>query len=473
MSVLKVNGGVSLKGEVSIAGAKNAVTKMIVASLISDKKCTLRNVPNIGDVKITLDLCRELGSEISWDQKDKVIQIQTKELKTTYIPQRFSGANRIPILMIGALLGRTPDEIIVPTMGGCKIGERPVDFHISSLEALGATIEYRNMKTEGAYLAHAHEGLQGTRITLPYPSVGATENAILASVRAKGRTCICNAAIEPEVIDLILFLQKMGVYISVSGDRQITVQETKEFREPDHTVMPDRVEAASFAMASICTGGHVLLKEVRHEHMMPFLNYLRETGGDFNVTKKGIECFASSPLKGGLHIETGVYPGFLTDWQQPFVILLTQAKGTSIIHETVYENRFGYTSTLKKMGANLNLFPHCLGGSQCRYATSNHMHSLVINGPTPLVGNTIEIPDLRAGFAYVLAGLIAEGPSIIKGLPYLTRGYENLVEKLSKLGAAITIAPEQQTKEIASKKEPIQAPSLPSSGKTKKSKSSL
>src|ERR1700722_19736881 len=186
MDILHVQGGGCLKGAVKAAGAKNAMTKLLVASLLSNKKCIFSNVPNIGDVEITVNLCKEIGSSVNWDKEKGIIEIETKELKTSYIPQRFSGANRIPILMIGALLGRTDEDIIIPTVGGDQIGKRSVDFHVEALSQLGAVVEFREMKTEGAYLAHAHNGLHGNLINLPYPSVGATENAILASVRAKG-----------------------------------------------------------------------------------------------------------------------------------------------------------------------------------------------------------------------------------------------------------------------------------------------
>ncbi len=453
MSWLKVTGGATLSGSVRAGGAKNAITKLLVASLLSDKKCVLRNVPDIVEVSVTLDLCRELGSEILWDKDQQLIEIRTKELKTTYIPQRFSGANRIPILMIGALLGRTREEIIVPTVGGCQIGKRPVDFHVQALEKLGATVEFRKMKREGAYLAHAHEGLHGTEIVLPYPSVGATENAILASACAKGKTVIRNAAMEPEVVELVLFLQKMGVYITLGSNRSIYVEKTETFKEADHTVMPDRVVAASFALAAACTGGKIFIEDGRQDHMMTFLNHFRKVGGEFQVKGSGIECFASRPLAGVTHIETDVHPGFLTDWQQPFVVLLTQTKGTSIIHETVYENRFGYTKTLKNMGADLTLFSECLGEVPCRYTLKNYHHSLVVKGPSPLQASTIEIPDLRAGFAYVLAALIAEGTSTVKGTAYLHRGYEDIVNKLSILGADIEEIHPTEPKNISAEKE--------------------
>jgi UDP-N-acetylglucosamine 1-carboxyvinyltransferase len=438
MDILKIKGGKALEGSVKAAGAKNAVTKLLVASLLSNKRCTFSNVPNIAEVEITIDLCREIGSEVHWDPEAGVVEILTKELKASYIPQRFSGSNRIPILMIGALLGRTDEDIIVPTAGGCKIGKRPVDFHIAALEKLGATIEFRLMKKEGAYLARAHQGMRGAVVELPYPSVGATENTILAAVRARGTTVIKNAALEPEIVDLILFLQKLGVTIDMDVDRTIRIQQTSQFQEVEHVVITDRIEAASLALAAISTKGRVLVEGAKHHHMITFLNRLREVNAGFEVKKEGIEFFYKGPLKGGVHIETDVHPGFMTDWQQPFVVLLTQSHGASIVHETVYENRFGYTETLKLMGADIEAFTQCLGGKECRFASQNFFHSIVVKGPTPLQAKDIAIPDLRAGFAYVLAALLAPEESQISGVHYLNRGYEKLVEKLSSLGADIS-----------------------------------
>jgi UDP-N-acetylglucosamine 1-carboxyvinyltransferase len=438
MEVLKIKGGTSLQGQIRAAGAKNAITKLLVASLLSDKKCTFYNVPNIGDVDITVSLCKEIGMEVQWDKKERVMEVVTKELKTSYIPQRFSGSNRIPILMIGALLGRTNEDIIVPTVGGCNLGRRPVDFHIEALQKLGAIIEYREMKKEGAYFAHAHNGLKGTVIHLPFPSVGATENTILAAVTARGTTVIKNAAIEPEIIDIILFLQKLGAIITLDVDRTICIQGTRKFYDCEHTVITDRIEVASFGMAAIATKGRVLVEGAQHQNMVTFLNKLREVGGGFEIKKEGIEFFYDGPLQGGLHLETDVHPGFMTDWQQPFVVLLTQATGASVVHETVYENRFGYTDTLRDMGADISLFKECLGGKMCRFATQNYCHSLIVKGPTPLVSKEISIPDLRAGFAYVMGALIAPDVSTIIGLPYLDRGYDSLVEKLQCLGGDVT-----------------------------------
>ncbi len=435
--VLKVQGGAQLKGTVRAAGAKNAMTKLLVASLLSDKRCIFYNVPDIGDVEVTVALCREIGADIQWDRAKGVMEVITKEIKTSYIPQSFSGANRIPILMIGALLGRTGDDIIVPTVGGCKIGRRSVDFHITALEKLGARIEYREMRREGAYFASAHNGLKGAVIELPFPSVGATENTILASVTARGTTVIKNAAIEPEIVDLILFLQKLGAIITLDVDRTIHIQGTRRFYEVEHTVLPDRLEAASWGMAAIASKGKVLVEGAQHLNMITFLNKVREVGGGYNVKSDGIEFFYDGPMQGGLHIETDVHPGFGTDWQQPFVVLLTQASGASVVHETVYENRFGYCQTLVEMGADISLFRQCLGGKSCRFASQGHLHSLVVRGPTPLTGRDITIPDLRAGFAYVMAALLASDSSTLRGVRYLDRGYENLVPKLQALGADI------------------------------------
>ena len=438
MEKIKVCGGKPLIGKIKISGAKNAMTKLLVASILSNKKCIFHNVPNIGDVQITVDLCQAIGMKIEWDKKAKTMEVITKDLETTYVPQKFCGANRIPILMIGALLGRTNEDIIVPTLGGDLLGCRPLDFHIKSLQKLGATIEYRKMKKDGAYFAQAHKGLSGGVLSLPFPSVGATENTILAAVRAKGITIIKNAAIEPEIIDLILFLQKLGVNITFDVDRTIKIQETLHFNEVEHFVLSDRNEVASYAMAAISTKGKVFIEGAEHLHMITFLNKLREIGANFNVKKNGIEFFSSQELNGGIVIETDVHPGFMTDWQQPFGVLLTQCKGSSVIHETVYENRFGYTKILKEMGAEMELFNQCLGGKNCRFASLGHLHSLVVKGKTPLIGKNISIPDLRAGFSYVMAALLAKDETIIDGAEYLYRGYENPVEKLASLGAQIT-----------------------------------
>ena len=440
----EITGGVPLQGEVAVTGAKNAATKIIVASMLSDKPCKLYNVPNITEVQITLDLCRQVGMNVKWDKDSHILDIVTKEIRTTEIAQTFSGANRIPILLIGALLGRTNREVIVPTVEGCHIGKRPVNFHVESLKLLGADISYSSRESEGIYIASAKGGLVGKIIELDYPSVGATENTILAACRAKGRTVIKNAAIECEIFDLILFLQKCGVSIYVDVDRTIHIEETTEFYPTTHYIIPDRIVAASFAMAAVATKGRVFVKGAIQEHMVTFLNHLREIGGGFRVHKEGIEFYYQKPLVGGAHIETDVHPGFMTDWQQPFTLLLTQAEGSSVVHETVYESRFGYIHTLKEMGADIDFFTKCLGRKPCRFALKNYNHSIVVKGATELFAKDINIPDLRAGFAYVMAALIAKGTSKISNLQFLDRGYEDLESKLKCLGAQI----ERKTSDI-------------------------
>jgi len=431
-----VCGGSPLQGTVRTAGAKNAMTKLLVAALLSDQTSTFENVPDIGDVATTVALIEELGAEVTWDKEQRTLEVCARHLHTTYIPQRYSGANRIPILLLGALLGRTGQDIIVPTVGGDAIGARPVNFHIEALTAMGAEIEYREMKREGAYLARAPHGLHGALIELPFPSVGATENVLLSAAHAKGRTILKNAAVEPEILDLMLFLQKMGVPISLTGDRTIEIHPLKRALPVRHKVLSDRAEAASFALATAATGGEILIENAPVAHMHNLLHQLRLMGLSIDIGDDWLQLKADGPLHGGLHIETGPYPGFLTDQQQPMVALLTQSQGISVIHETLYENRFGYVQTLKSMGANIELFSSCLG-APCRYHSRNHLHSAVVHGPTALHGAEIVIPDLRAGFAYIIAALIAKDESKIIGLEYIERGYENLIARLQQLGAKI------------------------------------
>lgn len=436
MEALQIRGSLPLHGSVMASGAKNAITKMLVASLLSDKPCTFYNVPNISEVDITLALCREIGMHAEWNRDSNTLTTITPGIVTSHIPQKFSGANRIPILLIGALLGRTHNEIVVPISGGCKIGKRPIDFHIAALQQLGAHIEYQVIDGEGAYHANATAKLRGTIIKLPYPSVGATENSILAGCSAEGQTTIKNAAIEPEILDFIRFLQKMGASITVA-ERTIYIEKMRNTHSVTHRVLTDRMEVACLGMAAIATKGRVFVKGADSTTLGFFLRQLQKIGAGFDVEANGIEFFFQEPLRGGVHIETDVYPGFATDWQQSFAVLLTQARGYSVIHETVYENRFGYTQILQQMGADLELFTECLGSKPCRFTTEAHYHSLIVKGPTKLRGRVISIPDLRAGFAYIMAALLAPQESLIFNLHYLDRGYEHIDQKLLNLGANI------------------------------------
>lgn len=429
---LVLRGGRPLEGAVTVRGAKNALPKIMVAALLTGETCTLRNVAAVADVTIVSELLEALGGRIERPEPGVLVihaaNVQPMERNTL---REFSGRSRIPILTCGPLLARfgtTP----VPSLGGCRIGQRPVDFHLNALQQMGATLH------EEAGASHLTcDRLQGTKIRLEYPSVGATEQVILAAVRAEGVTELTNAAMEPEIMDLIMVLQKMGAYISVNVDRVITIVGVRELRGFDHTALPDRLETASWASAAISTRGRILVHGARQVDMMTFLNKYRQIGGDFRVTGDGIEFWRAGDELRSTAIETDVYPGFTTDYQQPFVIALTQARGISIVHETVYEQRFGYIEALNRMGAQIQLYRECLGGLKCRFGQRNWKHSAVIAGPTPLRGAEIHIPDLRAGFSYVIAALAAEGDSTLTNVDLIERGYENLNEKLVALGAEI------------------------------------
>jgi UDP-N-acetylglucosamine 1-carboxyvinyltransferase len=418
-----LRGGKPLEGEITLRGAKNALPKIMVAALLTGEKCVLRNVAEISDVAITGDLIRALGGDVS-SPEPGVLEICTAGLEPMRrsVLKEFSGRSRIPILTCGPLLARF-GEAPVPSLGGCRIGSRPVDFHIRALEGMGAELH------DAAGNAHlTAERLHGNKIRLEFPSVGATEQVILA-----------NAAIEPEIMDLIMVLQKMGAIISVDVDRVITIVGVKRLRGFDHSALPDRLEAASWACAAVATGGRIFVRHARQVDMMTFLNRYRLIGGDFLVRDDGIEFWRGQPLR-STALETDVHPGFMTDWQQPFVIALTQAEGVSIVHETVYEQRFGYVEALNRMGAKIQLYRECLGSLKCRFGQRNWKHSAVIVGPTPLHGAEIEIPDLRAGFSYVIAALAAQGESTLLNTGIIERGYENLIGKLIALGAGVVSA---------------------------------
>lgn len=425
-----IQGGKKLEGEIKLAGAKNAATKMMVASILAPEPCVLENFPDVGDAKITEELCRSVGSKI--EKNGNVLNIQTPEI-TNFKVVSLSRRNRIPILALGPLLARA-GEAEVPILGGDKIGPRPVDIHIHSLTAMGAKIEVKSDR----YVASAKGGLKGARIALRYPSVGATENIILAAVLAHGRTVIENAAVEPEIIDLIKMLQKMGAIIELGANRTVYIDGVEFLRGVRHSILPDRNEAVSFACLAVATDGKVLVKDARQGDLITFLNTLRKIGGEYEVTENGIIFWKSK--KGLLRpakIETDTHPGFMTDWQQPSAVLLTQADGISTIHETVYEDRFGYAQDLNLMGADIKVETKCLGEITCRFKGENYYHSAVINGAKKLRSANLTVRDLRSGIAHVIAALIAEGESVIDGVEEIDRGYERIDERLRKLGAEI------------------------------------
>lgn len=426
---LLITGGIPLKGEVRVAGAKNAATKELVACLLASEPVTLSNVPDIGDTQVTIEMLQGLGVTVTRD-KDAVT-VDASTLSTHVVSEAFSRKNRIPILLFGPLLARFGNAEI-PALGGCKIGARPVDFHIEALRKMGVEIACSDVY----HASLTGKRLKGAVIELPFPSVGATENVMLSAVIADGVTVIKNAAIEPEITDLAKLLQSMGAIISLEVNRTWVIEGVAKLHGAAHRVIPDRIEAASFLAAAAVTGGDVLVRDARQDDLLSYLNALRRVGVPFEVQGDDIRVSAATNLI-GTTLETGVHPGFMTDWQQPFVMLLTQAQGVSIVHETVYESRFGYAEALNRMGANISIQTDCLGSKECRFKQRNHPHSAVIVGPTPLKAADIEIPDLRAGFSYLIAALIADGTSRITGIEHVERGYEHIVEKMKGLGAKI------------------------------------
>lgn len=435
--LLRVEGGSPLTGEIYVRGAKNLVPKAMVAAILGDSPSILRNVPLIRDVDVVADLLRLHGVDVGYDDEKGELTFDTSNVETAHMRDvhAYVGTSRIPILLCGPLLHRL-GEAFIPDLGGCKIGDRPVDFHRRVWEAFGATVEADKV-SESTYIKAPAGGLVGTKITLEYPSVGATEQTLLCAVLANGKTELKNAATEPEIMDLIAVLQKMGAIISVDTDRVIRIEGVSRLTGYDHTALPDRIEAASWASAALATGGDIMVRGANQLDMMTFLNAFRKVGGGFDATNEGIRFYHPGGELDSIYLETDVHPGFMTDWQQPLVVALTQAKGHSILHETVYENRLGFTDALVKMGADIQLYRDCLGGLPCRFGQRNFYHSAVISGPTPLKGQDFEVPDLRGGFSYLIAALAADGVSNVRGIEIINRGYEHFMAKLDRLNARV------------------------------------
>ncbi|MGA1468816.1 MAG: UDP-N-acetylglucosamine 1-carboxyvinyltransferase [Aquiluna sp.] len=435
MSQITINGGKPLTGRVDLKGSKNLVTKAMVAALLGDTPSTLLDVPFISDVEVVSRLLNLHGVTINHDERtgDMILDPSRVEQARMTDIDAYAGSSRIPILFCGPLLHRL-GEAFIPGLGGCEIGSRPVDFHFDVLRSFGAVIE----KHPGGTRLSAPEGLKGTKIELPYPSVGATEQVLLTATIAEGKTELTGAAIEPEIIDLISILQKMGAIISVDTDRVIRIEGVKSLKGFTHRAIFDRNEAASWAAAALATGGDIYVGGAKQVEMMTFLNVYRKVGGQLEIGDDGIRFYHPGSELQPVVIETDVHPGFMTDWQQPLVVALTQSQGLSIVHETVYEQRFGFTEALKQMGANIQIYRECLGGHPCRFGQRNFNHSAVISGPTKLIGADIRVPDLRGGFSHVVAALAAEGESNVGNVQRISRGYERFLQKLEDLGADFT-----------------------------------
>ncbi len=429
------DGGKPLVGEVDVRGAKNLVTKAMVAALLGDSPSTLRGVPLISDVAVVRGLLEAHAVTVT-DSADGELVLDPRGVKSAHFAEidAHAGSSRIPILFCGPLLHQL-GEAFIPDLGGCRIGDRPINFHLDALRAFGAELE----KSEEGIRLRAPRRLVGARVDLPYPSVGATEQVLLTAVRAQGVTELTNAAIEPEIMDLIAILQKMGAIILVEPNRTIVIEGVDTLSGYQHKAIPDRSEAASWAAAALATRGNIYVRGAEQKDLMTFLNVFRKVGGVFEVDDHGIRfSHPGEPIK-PVVIETDVHPGFMTDWQQPMVVALTQAHGRSIVHETVYENRFGFTDALTQMGANIEVYMEGIASITRRVPRRPLEQAAVITGPTPLHGANIRVPDLRGGFSHVIAAVTASGQSTVTNLGIISRGYEHLLPKLQGLGVNFEI----------------------------------
>ena len=401
-----------LVGNVKIDGAKNAVLPIIAATLLADGKSVLKGVPNLKDVHVISDLLRHLGAKVEY--KDCTLTVDASEIKTCEAPYELVRKMRASFLVMGPLLARfNQTKISMP--GGCAIGTRPIDLHLKGFKALGA-----NVIIDHGFVEANTEKLVGSKLYLDFPSVGATENIIMASVLAKGTTIIENAADEPEIWDLINFLNKMGADIYGGGARKIIIKGVQNLHGITHQPIYDRIEAGTFMVAAAITNSMIKINDVNEEHLMPIIEKLKECGVVVTEEENGIIVDGRYD-KSTADIKTLPHPGFPTDMQPQFMALMSMAEGTGIINETIFENRFMHISELGLMGANIKI-----EGS-----------SAIINGVDKITGAKVKATDLRAGAALIIAGLSAEGTSEISDIYHIERGYYKIEEKLKSIGAQI------------------------------------
>ena len=420
MQKFVITGGTPLSGEVRIAGAKNAVLKMMAASVLTDELCVLRNVPKISDVAILREVLTDIGFEVRRANGD-ALELRAGEAEWPFVPLDAAIKMRASFILLGPMLARF-GRVILPNPGGDRIGRRPVDLHVAAMERLGATIVYRN----GYYFASAPaSGLRGAHVEFPTVTVMGTENAMLAATLAHGTTVIDNAALEPEVDDLIAMLCSMGARIERTAERRIEIEGVDRLRGAEHRVIGDRLEAATFAIAAAITRGTVTLTGVNPAHLGAFLEVCDRIGVAHETDAAGsaltVRAGNGQSLR-AVDVRTDPYPGFSTDFQAPLAVLLSQADGTSSIHETIFEDRLDHMRELSRMGAEIELLDE-------RHAR--------ITGPTRLQGAEVGIADLRAGATLILAALTATGTSVISGIEHVDRGYEQIEAKLVALGAQI------------------------------------
>lgn len=409
-----IEGGRRLEGTLEVSGSKNASLPIIAASILSGKITKLYNVPNIHDTQITLKILEILGCKI-YKRNGKIV-IDSSNMEEHRIPDDLMRQMRSSVVLAGAILGRFK-KATFSYPGGCDIGSRPIDLHLKGLRKLGIEIE-----EEAGYINCKTNQIIGSKIQLDFPSVGATENIIMASVLAEGETIITNAAMEPEIVDLQNFLNKMGAKIKGAGTNVIKIDGVKTLKNVSYNVMPDRIEAGTLLCATAITGGKIELNKVEPIHIGPVISKLEESGCKINVGKNSVILEAPKRLK-AVDIKTMPYPGFPTDMQSIFTGMLTTAKGTSMIIENIFENRYKYTSELKRMGAKIT--------TEGKVA--------IIKGTKKLVGTTVEATDLRGGATLVLAGLVAKGQTTVTNVEHILRGYEALDRKLNKIGANVQV----------------------------------
>lgn len=415
MKILKIHGGKELEGKVKISGAKNSAVALLPATILCDDTVTLHNVPDISDIDALIDILNYLGARVE-NFEEESYKIDTKQMNNREITEEMSNKLRASYYFMGALLGKYK-KAIVSYPGGCSIGSRPIDLHLKGFESLGAKIEYENNN-----IIITADELKGNNIYLDFASVGATINIMFAAVKATGITIIDNAAREPEIVNIAMFLNSMGAKITGAGTSTIRIKGVKNMHSAVHEVIPDRIEAGTYIMIGACACKNLKVENIIPEHLEALTQKLIEMGVDLKIEEDAIFVSNKNKLK-NVKIKTLVYPGFPTDMQQVMSTLLTQATGKSVIEETIFENRFQNLYEIKKMGANVEV-------------SGNKGY---ISGPTKLKGKTVNATDLRAGASLVLAALIADGVTTINNANYILRGYEHLPEKLTSLGAKIEL----------------------------------
>lgn len=413
MSTYVIEGGGKLEGEAVVSGSKNASLPILAGTLLNNGITKLYNVPNIHDTKVMLEILKVLGCKVK--RSNGKIVVDARKITKYEIPEELMRKMRSSVILSGALLGRFK-QATFSCPGGCDIGARPIDLHLKAFENLGI-----NISQSTGYIRCKCDKIVAGNINLDFPSVGATENAMLASVLSDGVTTILNAAMEPEIVDLQNFLNKLGAKITGAGTSKITIKGVGSLKDSGYKIMPDRIEAGTLLCATATTGGNILLKNVIPEHIIPVLEKLEESGCKINVNKNEIYLQAPKRLK-SVDIKTMPYPGFPTDMQAIFSVVLATAKGTSIITENIFENRFKYASELQRMGAKVVI----------------EGRTAVIKGVRKLNGTDVYATDLRGGASLVIAALNAKGKTKINNIQYILRGYENLDKKLNNLGAKIT-----------------------------------